>query len=167
MICYLSLGSNLGDRAAYLRQAVEALGAHPHIKLLQISAVYETKAVAQEPQPDYLNLAVAIETELTPQELLAVTQQIEICLGRLRPYPQAPRTIDIDLLLCGDISINTKDLTLPHPRMLLRQFVIQPLAELNPELQIGDSPALRQLVKPNDPDVKRIGRLEDCGTLKS
>jgi len=159
--CYLSLGSNLGDRAATLARAIEELAAHPQIKLLQVSPVYETAAVADEPQPDYLNLAVALETDLEPLELLRVTQEIEQRLGRTRPYPDAPRTIDMDLLTCGDIMVRTPELTLPHPRMLQRQFVLVPLADLAPQLRVGEAPPVGELADRGDPHVRRVGELRD------
>ena len=159
--CTLSLGSNLGDRARTLARAIEALAGHDQITNLRVSPVYETKAIADEPQPDYLNLAVALETDLSPDGLLAVAHEIEQRLGRTRPYRNAPRTIDIDLLTCGDIMCPDPALTLPHPEMLRRQFVLQPLADLDPELRIGDGPAVGELVDRTDPEVRLVGRLED------
>lgn len=167
MTCYLSLGSNLGDRARALAQALALLDAHPDIHVRQVSPVYETKAVADEPQPDYLNLAVAVETNLEPPALLAVMHDIERRLGRTRPYQNAPRTVDLDLLVCatevapGGIMCATAELTLPHPRMLERQFVLQPLADLNPDLQVGGAPPVGELVDRDDPDVRRLGELSE------
>jgi 2-amino-4-hydroxy-6-hydroxymethyldihydropteridine diphosphokinase len=159
--CYLSFGANLGDRSATLARAVAELSAHPQITLLKVSAVYETAAVADEPQPHYLNLAVALETDLEPVELLHVTQEIEQRLGRARPYPNAPRTIDIDLLTCGAIMMRTAELTLPHPRMLERQFVLVPLADLAPQLRVGEAPPVGDLADPADPAVRLVGPLTD------
>ena len=159
--CYLSLGSNLGDRAATLRRAIGELSAHPRIELRQVSSVYETKPVTAEPQPDYLNLAVALETDLEPLELLHVTQEIEQRLGRTRPHPNAPRTIDIDLLTCGDIMVQTAELTLPHPRMLQRQFVLVPLADLDVDLCVGDARPVGELADRGGPDVRLVGGLAE------
>jgi 2-amino-4-hydroxy-6-hydroxymethyldihydropteridine diphosphokinase len=164
MICYLSLGANLGDRAGQLSRAVALLAAHEQINVRQVSPVYETRAVADEPQPDYLNLAVAVETDLEPAELLAVAHDIEDQLGRTRPYRNAPRTMDIDLLLCGAIMSGHEAVTLPHPEMLGRQFVLQPLSDLNPQLKVGDSPPIGELVDASDPDVRRVGELAEIVT---
>jgi 2-amino-4-hydroxy-6-hydroxymethyldihydropteridine diphosphokinase len=158
-LCTLSLGANLGDRAATLRRALAELSAHPHLTVLAVSSVYETDAVAEEPQPDYLNLAVALETDLAPLELLHVTQEIEQRLGRARPYPDAPRTIDMDLLTCGAIMMRTPELTLPHPRMLQRQFVLVPLADVAPQLRVGDVPPVAELADRDDPSVRLVGKL--------
>jgi 2-amino-4-hydroxy-6-hydroxymethyldihydropteridine diphosphokinase len=159
--CYLSLGSNLGDRAALLAEAVARLCAHPALTVTQVSPVYETRAVADEPQPDYLNLAVALETDLEPRQLLSVTQEIERVLGRERPYPNAPRTIDVDLLVCGGIMMATAELTLPHPRMLQRQFVLQPLADIAPDLRAGMAPPVGELADRSDAAVRRVGELAE------
>jgi 2-amino-4-hydroxy-6-hydroxymethyldihydropteridine diphosphokinase len=161
MICYLSLGSNLGDRAGALSCALARLDAHEHLTVRQVSPVYETSAVADEPQPDYLNLAAAVETALEPRQLLGVIHGIEDELGRARPYHHAPRTIDMDLLVCGDIMMETAELTLPHPEMLRRQFVLQPLADLNPDLRVGGSPPVGELTDRQDPEVRPVGALAD------
>ena len=161
MICYLSLGANLGDRAGALSHALARLDAHAHITLRQVSPVYETRAVADEPQPDYLNLVAAIETDLQPRQLLAAVQGIENELGRARPYRHAPRTMDMDLLLCGDIMVATTELTLPHPQMLRRQFVLQPLADLDPTLRVGGAPPVGQLTNRHDPEVRLVGTLAE------
>jgi len=161
LTCYLSLGANLGDRAEQLAEALEALRAHPRITLAAVSDVYETAAVADEPQPDYLNLVVAVQTDLTPLQLLQVCQEIEQRLGRSRPYHHAPRTIDIDLLACGDIIVHTLELTLPHPRMLERQFVLVPLSDVAAELSVLGGEPVGKLANRADPEVRRVGRLED------
>lgn len=160
-VYYLGLGSNLGDRAAILAQAMARLDAHERIVVRRVSPVYETKAVADEPQPDYLNLVAALETDLEPAQLLGVMQGIEDELGRTRPYRNAPRGIDMDLLLCGAIMLQTAELTLPHPRMLGRQFVLQPLADLDPELRVGEAPPVGELVDRHDPGVRCVGALAD------
>ncbi|MEN6545446.1 MAG: 2-amino-4-hydroxy-6-hydroxymethyldihydropteridine diphosphokinase [Armatimonadia bacterium] len=160
LTCYLSLGANLGDRAEQLAEALKALKAHPRLALAAVSDAYETAAVADEPQPDYLNLVVALQTDLTPLQLLHVCQEIEQRLGRTRPYHHAPRTIDIDLLACGDIIAHTPELTLPHPRMLERQFVLVPLADVAPELSVAGSKPVGKLANRADPEVRRVGRLD-------
>lgn len=131
---YLSLGSNLGDRAAYLRRALEALGV-AGVRVLRVSRVRETEPVDVVDQPRFLNLVAEAETDLEPGELLARAQEIERELGRVRTQPKGPRTIDIDVLLYGSLVMNTPELAVPHPRMAKRRFVLEPLAELAPDLR--------------------------------
>ncbi|WP_248663812.1 2-amino-4-hydroxy-6-hydroxymethyldihydropteridine diphosphokinase [Fuchsiella alkaliacetigena] len=133
-IAYLSLGSNLGDREDYLRQAIAKLSAHCEIKVLNTSAVYQTEAVGYEEQADFLNLVVEIESSLKPIELLDFTQEIENQLDRTREIRWGPRTIDIDIILFGQEEINSPRLTIPHPRFHKRAFVLVPLAELTKEV---------------------------------
>jgi 2-amino-4-hydroxy-6-hydroxymethyldihydropteridine diphosphokinase len=131
-VAYLALGSNLGDRLASLRAAVGALEAADGIEVVARSPVFETEAVADQPQPPYLNAAVRIETSLGPRALLALCLEVERSLGRTRPAGQmhAPRTIDIDVLLHGATTLNEPEpgLRLPHPELLARPFVRVPLA---------------------------------------
>ena len=132
---YLSLGSNIGDRAANLRAAMELLAA-PDLRILRASPVYETEPVGYpKPQPWFLNLVVEAATELLPMRLLARTAKVERELGRVRTVRNAPRTIDIDILLYGNSVVHTVRLEIPHPRMAERRFVLAPLADLEPELR--------------------------------
>jgi 2-amino-4-hydroxy-6-hydroxymethyldihydropteridine diphosphokinase len=126
---YLSLGSNVGDREANLRAAIERLDA------LRVSPVYETEPVDFTHQAWFLNVVVETETDLFPRQLLARTQRIERELGRIRTVPKGPRTIDIDVLLFGGVVMHTPELEIPHPRMAERRFVLQPLADLAPDLR--------------------------------
>jgi 2-amino-4-hydroxy-6-hydroxymethyldihydropteridine diphosphokinase len=132
LVAYVALGSNLGDRAAHLHAAAEALAASAGISQLVRSPLYETAAVAEGPQPDYLNAVVRLATTLAPRDLLATCLAIEQQQGRLRPQGQkkAPRTIDLDLLLAGDAVIDEAGLQLPHPGLLFRAFVRIPLAQV-------------------------------------
>ena len=130
---FLSLGSNLGDREAHLLTALERLEA-AGVHILRRSAIYETEPQDFLDQPWFLNLVVEVETELFPRLLLARLQAIELGMGRKRGVPKGPRPIDIDILLFGDFIIGTKELEVPHPRMSERRFVLEPLAELAPEL---------------------------------
>lgn len=125
--CYLALGANLGDRLASMRIATRALE-DAGIRVSARSPVYETAAVADEPQPPYLNAVVRVETALEPRALLERCLAIEAALGRERPRPRAPRTIDVDLLLHGSAVIDEPGLVVPHPRLLERSFVRAPLA---------------------------------------
>jgi 2-amino-4-hydroxy-6-hydroxymethyldihydropteridine diphosphokinase len=136
MRAYLGLGSNLGDRWATLRRAVEAL---PDVA--SVSPVYETAPVGGPPdQPPFLNLVVALDTELTPRELLQLANRLETSAGRVRSERWGPRTLDVDVLLVGDLVIDEPDLQVPHPRMYDRSFVLVPLADLDPAL-VPDRPA--------------------------
>ncbi len=126
MRAYLGLGSNLGDRRASLRAAIAAI---PDV--VAVSPVYETEPVGGPPdQSPYLNLVVALETELTPRELLELAHHLEEAAGRVRAERNGPRTLDIDVLLVGDLSVHEPDLVVPHPRMWQRRFVLAPLADL-------------------------------------
>lgn len=129
----MSLGTNSGDRAANLKDALHALERVPGNSLLSVSAVYETEPVGKTDQPEFLNLAAEIETELSPLELLDTVQAIESELGRVRSEKWGPRSIDIDLILWGLRTLNTQRLTLPHPEFRKRAFVLVPLAEIAPE----------------------------------
>jgi 2-amino-4-hydroxy-6-hydroxymethyldihydropteridine diphosphokinase len=126
---YLSLGSNIGDREANLRAALDRL--HP----TRVSPIYETEPVDYTAQAWFLNLAVKIQTDLFPRQLLSLTQRIERELGRIRTVAKGPRTLDIDILLFGKTVMRTKELEIPHPRMTERRFVLRPLADIAPDLR--------------------------------
>jgi 2-amino-4-hydroxy-6-hydroxymethyldihydropteridine diphosphokinase len=128
---YLSLGSNVGDRAQNLRTAIAKLREQEGV--LAVSSFYETEPMEFTDQPWFLNCAVAVRTELTPEQFLAKIQQIEQEMGRRRLQPKGPRNIDIDILLFGDSIISTPELQIPHPAMHERRFVLEPLAEIAPE----------------------------------
>lgn len=142
---YIGLGANLGDPLASLRQAAQALSATPGIAALRLSRFYRSAPIDSS-GPDYVNAVAEIHTSLTAPALLAALQNIEQDHGRLRPYRNAPRTLDLDLLLYGNQAIDTPELTVPHPRMHERAFVLRPLHELAPALQLrqGTLPALLQ-----------------------
>lgn len=135
---YLSLGSNLGDRADYLRQAISLLHG-PSFQVRRISSVYETEPVYRTDQPEFYNLALEGETELEAAELLALTAGIEQELGRVREAPNAPRTLDIDILFFGDSVVELPQLRIPHPGLPERRFVLEPLAEIAPDLRHPES----------------------------
>ena len=128
---YLGLGANLGDRAAGMRAALEALKAHPAIRVAQTSAFYETPSLADASEPMYLNAVARLDTALEPAELVRQLCCIETTLGRVRTGRWQPRTIDLDLLLYGQRQIETPELTVPHPQMHLRSFVLRGLCELD------------------------------------
>jgi len=128
--CYISIGSNLGNRQANIDAAIEKLQQVDEIEVKKVSGIYETKPVGGPKQPDYLNAVIEIDTELTPGELLAALHEIENSLGRKRSIKDGPRTIDLDILTYGDEKIDEPDLRIPHPRMNEREFVQRPLREL-------------------------------------
>lgn len=130
---YVALGANLGDPQAALRQALRDLEALPHTQLVRASSLYRTAPV-DSTGPDYINAVAELRTTLGPYELLAALQRIEEAAGRQRPYRNAPRTLDLDILLYGDLRLDEPRLTLPHPRMYQRAFVLVPLAEIAPAL---------------------------------
>lgn len=128
---YVGLGANLGDARAAVRQALDELGALPGTRLVRASSLYRSAPV-DAGGPDYLNAVAELCTSLGPHELLAELQRIEQAAGRERPYRNAPRTLDLDLLLYGALRLDDPVLTLPHPRMRERAFVLLPLAEIAP-----------------------------------
>jgi 2-amino-4-hydroxy-6-hydroxymethyldihydropteridine diphosphokinase len=139
MLGYLGLGSNVGDREAHLRGAVESLRQHG-VSVEAVSSLYETEPVGEiTEQPDFLNAVVRVRTALEPEALLDISKAIEAERGRVFSGPRhGPRPIDIDLLLLGEIEMSTQRLTLPHPEITSRRFVLLPLLELDPELQLPD-----------------------------
>lgn len=132
-LAFIGLGANLGDARAAVLQAVQDLAALPQTQLLHASSLYRSAPV-DAGGPDYINAVAQIRTELAAHGLLRELQKLERQAGRQRPYPNAPRTLDLDLLLYGDLVLNETELTLPHPRMKERAFVLLPLAEIAPSL---------------------------------
>ena len=128
---YIGLGANLGDRGEALRAAVQAMHRLPQTQVQQVSSLYSSAPV-DAGGPDYLNAVVRLHTALAPHTLLAHLQAIELAAGRERPYRNAPRTLDLDVLLWGDLQLDSATLVVPHPRMYERAFVLQPLAEISP-----------------------------------
>jgi len=141
-IVYLSLGSNVGDRARNLETALNKLAMLGNV--LAVSSFYETEPVEMTAQPWFLNCAVKLETERMPRQLIAGILNLEQEMGRQRKQPKGPRTIDIDVLLFGISIIEMKGLTVPHPRMHQRRFVLEPLVEIAPDAR---HPALKHTVR--------------------
>ncbi|WEG12706.1 2-amino-4-hydroxy-6-hydroxymethyldihydropteridine diphosphokinase [Pullulanibacillus sp. KACC 23026] len=135
-LVYLGLGSNMGDRFAYLKDAIRYLCANDQIQLIRVSSIYETDPYGPVEQSPFLNMVVEIETNMSPLELLQVTQSIEQQLKRERLIHWGPRTIDLDILIYADKIIKMETLIIPHPEMTKRLFVLIPLAELNRSLVI-------------------------------
>lgn len=159
---YLGLGSNVGDREGHLRAAVEMLGEHG-VEVEAVSSIYETEPVGEVlDQPDFLNAAIRIRTDLEPETLLDMCKAIEVERGRmLAAARHSPRPLDIDLLLLGDIELEAERLTLPHPEVTSRRFVLAPLLELDPELALPDGSPLTDALAALGPgqDVRRLGPL--------
>lgn len=128
----MSIGSNIGNRSEHLQDAIQALHTHSQVTVVATSSIYETAPVGYTDQADFLNVVIHIQTELTPNELLAVCQKIEQEQGRVRDIRWGPRTVDLDILLYNQDQIETEDLIVPHPRMHERAFVLIPLLEIAP-----------------------------------
>ena len=155
---YLSLGSNIGDRERNLRDAVGLL-AEPQLRAVRVSSFYETEPLDVHDQPWFLNAVAEAETDLFPKQLLARVQRIEQVLGRRRLKPKGPRTIDIDILLYGGAVIDADELQVPHPRLAERRFVLEPLAELAPNLRhpVTGRSVAEMLVGVAKQQVRRVG----------
>jgi 2-amino-4-hydroxy-6-hydroxymethyldihydropteridine diphosphokinase len=147
MRSFIGLGSNLGDREAYLRRALDQLGADSALEVVAVSSLRETDPVGFVKQPRFLNGAAAVENELPARELLERLLAVEQLLGRRREGPRfGPRTIDLDLLLHGDEVVDEPGLTVPHPRLAERRFVLEPLHELDPGLVVPGRGRLSDLL---------------------
>ncbi len=158
---YLGLGSNVGDRREHLRAALDLL-AERGVVVEAVSGVYETEPVGEIlDQPDFLNAAVRISTELEPEDLLDVCKTVEVERGRMRAGPRhGPRPLDVDLLLIEGVELETERLTLPHPEVTSRRFVLAPLLELDPELELPDGTRLSEaLAALGDERAERVGAL--------
>ena len=138
-IAYLGLGSNVGERAAQIEEAIEMMGRLPETRMLRRSPLYESKPWGKTDQPDFLNIVIEISTNIEPHLLLQHCKNIEAKLGREPGEQWGPRPIDIDILLYGDKRLKTATLILPHQRMWERQFVLRPLADLLPNLAGPDN----------------------------
>jgi 2-amino-4-hydroxy-6-hydroxymethyldihydropteridine diphosphokinase len=146
---YVGLGANLGDRERTLRRAVELLAAEPGIEVVGVSSFRETEPVGYLDQPAFLNGACAVETDLSPRKLLDRLLAVERALGRERGTgPRwGPRTIDLDLLLYGEETVDEPGLAVPHPRLPERSFALEPLLELDPGLHLPDGRGLQGLLR--------------------
>lgn len=158
---FVGLGSNVGDRMEYLRQAVEALRTAESIQVVACSSVYDTEPVDAEPgSPRFLNAAVQLRTSLSPRELLALCKRIEQRLGRRGGHRQ-PREIDLDLLLYDEQTVDEPDLRVPHPQLRRRAFALVPLLEIEPRLSLPTGEALSNLLAAlgESQGVRRVGKL--------
>jgi 2-amino-4-hydroxy-6-hydroxymethyldihydropteridine diphosphokinase len=146
---FLGIGSNVGDRMGFISEAIDSL-----VGVVAVSPVYETDPVGGPAQEPFLNVVVELETALTPRELLGIAHRLESAAGRVRAEHWGPRTLDVDILLVGDLEVDEPDLVVPHPRMWDRRFVLAPLADLAPELV----PA--RLLSASEGRVAVVGTLE-------
>lgn len=144
---YLSLGSNVGDRLAHLREAVRQLASMPGIVVTRVARVFETEPVGVRDQPWFLNTVVEVSTELSPQALLAAVKAVELSVGRTPTYRWGPREIDVDILLYDGEKISDEQLILPHPRMRERLFVLLPLRELYPTWRDAEGVGIDPLIE--------------------
>ena len=134
---FIALGSNLQNPQEQIQFALQTIANAPDIELIKSSSLYQTAPVGYDNQPDFINAVAEISTKLSPLALMRILLKIEASQGRERPFPNAPRVIDLDLLLYDDVVIETEELTLPHPRMSGRGFVMLPLAEIAPKITVG------------------------------
>lgn len=142
---YIAVGSNLGEPLKQAQQAIAALDAIPDSRVIAASPIYRTKPLGPQDQPDFLNLAVCLETSLEPEALLNYTQQIELDLGRVRKDERwGPRTLDLDIMLFGNRVINTPRLTVPHYGLKEREFMLYPLSDIAPTLVFPDGELLSE-----------------------
>lgn len=153
---FISIGSNIGDRAHYLRESMNLLNSREDTVVEKVSSIYETEPVGYTNQASFLNVVIQIRTALTAENLLAACQEIEQKLGRERTIRWGPRTVDLDILLYNEEKIETANLSVPHPRMAERAFVLVPLLEIAPNVKspiTGELYAKRQEVHEADVNV--------------
>ncbi len=144
---FIALGSNLDDPAVQIRTGFERLSKLPHTQLVAESSLYRSAPVGYAEQPDFINAVAAIETVLAPRELLAALLAVEVSRGRVRAFPNAPRTLDLDILLYGNVQLRQPGLAIPHPRMHERAFVLLPLAEIAPRCVVPGRGAVAELLR--------------------
>jgi len=162
---YLALGSNEGDRLLNLGRAVDALTEVPETRVIAVSRAYESEPAFVAEQPLFANAVIAVETELDGAQLLPYVQQIEDSMGRVRTVANGPRPIDIDILLVGDEELQTADLTIPHPGLLEREFVVRPLLEIAPGVHLPDGTLVALGTATVGPIVGDLGPVPDVGAL--
>ena len=157
ILAYIAVGSNLANPLDQVTSAFNEIGNMPKSKLIKKSSCYSSSPLGYKDQPDFVNAVVSIETELSPHELLLELQMIESSHKRERSFLNAPRTLDLDILLYGDLRIDEPKLTIPHPRMHERTFVIFPLQEINENISVPPFGDIAKIAKGLDPEnTKRI-----------
>ncbi len=159
---YLSLGSNIGDRRAYLRAAIKILSANSSIDITKVSSVYETESVGRIAQRPFLNIVAELETGFSCVELLKVCQFVEDFLKRKRQEKWGARNIDVDIVLFGEEEIRESGLTVPHPELTKRAFILVPLLEIAPAATLPDGESLsKRLDEISDQSVVKVGELDE------
>lgn len=154
---YIALGANLDDPMAQVMAGFAALATLPQTRLIARSSLYRTAPVGYADQPDFINAVAAVETGLTPRELLDQLLATELSRGRVRKFANAPRTLDLDVLLYGDLELHEHGLTIPHPRLHERAFVLVPLAEIAPHAMVPGRGRVAELLRAVDTgDVKQL-----------
>ena len=154
---FLSLGSNLGDRESNIGKALDLLARDHHIRVERVSSMYETKPVGFTDQPDFINAVALVDTDLSAADLLHAILDVEQEMGRERNLRWSPRVIDIDILTYDGLRIDTEELTIPHPRMMERAFVLAPLAEIAPDLVLPDGRTPGEaLISLTSQDVRKV-----------
>ncbi len=161
-VTYIGFGSNIGDRLAHIQNAIHALSKTEGIILQKISSVYKTDPVGYEAQAQFLNGVAAIQTHLPPLSLLHILKDIETAIGRQHRIRWGPREIDLDILVYGDLCLQTEKLVIPHPEMHLRHFVLVPLAEIAPDLVHPVFQETIHALLENLEDDKSVVKKEDC-----
>jgi 2-amino-4-hydroxy-6-hydroxymethyldihydropteridine diphosphokinase len=158
-LAFIGLGGNIGDTKQLIKDAIVCLAQHPELRILTRSCMYQSAPVDAEGD-DFINAVISLETDLSPEELLRICQQVEQSFGRERPFLNAPRTLDLDVLAYDQLAIHNEALTIPHPRMIERSFVLYPLLEIAPDI---DLPGFGKLTK-YIPNVKhqRIEKVKGC-----
>ena len=144
---YIALGSNLDEPSEQIYKAINSIDAVDDLSVTHISSLYKTKPIGKIDQPDFINAVIEVEGDISPENLHAALQAIETQAGRIRIELNEPRTLDLDILLIDDLIMKTKKLTVPHPRMHQRQFVIVPLFEINPKLNIPGIGPINKILK--------------------
>lgn len=157
---YLGLGTNMGDKEAYLKEACKIISDNPNINIVKISKVYKTKAWGYTNQDDFLNICIEVDTNLSPEELLEVCHEVENKLNRVRVIRWGPRTIDVDILFFNNIISTDENLILPHPRIKERAFVLIPLMDLNKELAIDNKAISYYLSNLEKEELKQVEEVD-------
>jgi len=159
---YLGLGSNIGNRKTYLRAAIRLLKKHKDIDVKKVSSIYETEPEGYVEQRKFYNLVLEIETSLSPGELLKICNFIEYLLKRKREIKWGPRTIDLDILLYGELEVEEENLEIPHPLMCKRSFVLVPLLEIAPDIKFPSGLSVKHFLdKLPSFEIKLVGRVEN------
>lgn len=157
---YLGLGTNMGDKQAYLKEACKIISDNTNINIVKISKVYKTKAWGYTNQDDFLNICIEVDTNLSPEELLEVCHEVENKLNRVRVIRWGPRTIDVDILFFNNIISTDENLILPHPRIKERAFVLIPLMDLNKELAIDNKTISYYLSNLEKEELKQVEEVD-------